>query len=191
MHLNLVLFVIVVKDLEYMKILTEVQSKIHKDYYFIVGKTNIDNEYFKHKIETGINLENNRNFQTNVKSYMTNWQFFIDDINFLNFLLPIFDKIDTYPNVPPYYLQSAWGIKENFSHRTTIHNHESCFMSGVLYLNNHSQVLNFPEIQKSVKPEKNKFVIFSSFLNHYADRNKTTKSKYAIAFNLGYKLNYQ
>jgi len=191
LHLNLVLFVIVVKYLEYMKILNEVQSKLHRDYYFIVGKTNLDNNYFINKIEKGIISQENRNFQTNLKSYMTSWQHFIDDVNFINFLLPIFDKIDSYSNVPPYYLQSAWGLKENFSHRTTVHNHESCFMSGVLYLNNHSQVLNFPEIQKTIQPEKNKFVIFSSFLNHYADRNKTTESKYAIAFNLGYQLNYQ
>ena len=135
--------------------------------------------------------EDNRNFQTNLKSYMTSWNFFQNDLNFIDFLLPILDKIDSYPNVPSYFLQSAWGLKENFSHRTAVHNHESCFMSGVLYLNNHSQVLNFPQIQKNVKPEQNKFVLFSSFLNHYAERNKTTKSKYAIAFNLGYDLKYQ
>ena len=174
-----------------MKIDTEITSQIPVDYTFITGKSNINCSYFIDKIEEGIGSEDNRSFQTNLKSYMTSWDFFINDTNFHNFLLPILDKIDSYPNVPPYYLQSAWGLKENFSHRTTVHNHESCFMSGVLYLNNHLQVLNFPKVKKTVKPKKNKFVIFSSFLDHYAERNKTTKSKYAIAFNLGYQLNYK
>jgi|TARA_R110000824_G_scaffold162744_1_gene338458 hypothetical protein len=172
-----------------MKIDTEITSQIPVNYTFITGKSNINCDYFIDKIEEGIGGKDNKNFQTNVHGYMTPWKYFIRDLEFLNFLYPIFDKIDSLPVKPPrYYLDEAWGIKETLGHRSSIHNHQPAYLSGVLYLNNHSQILDFPEINKFVKPKEGGFVLFSSFLKHGAKRNLTEESKYAISFNLHYQV---
>lgn len=175
-----------------MKINEEIHSKLFVNYTFLSGKINIDSKYFIEKIEEGILADNNTNFKTSVNGYMTHWNFFSNDKFFLDFLYPILDKIDSFPgDVPSYYLDEAWGIKEDIGHRTSQHTHMPCYLSGVLYLNNHSQLLNFPEINKFIKPEPGKFAIFSSFLKHKADRNLTNKCKYGISFNLNYQLHNQ
>tara|TARA_R110000803_G_scaffold58564_1_gene116746 strand:+ start:82 stop:606 length:525 start_codon:yes stop_codon:yes gene_type:complete len=172
-----------------MKIDTEIHSKLPVDYTFITGKSNINCDYFIDSIEKGIADESNRSFTTSVSGYMTNWNYFSKDKIFLDFLYPILDKIDSFPQiVPSYYLDEVWGIKENMGHRSSEHTHMPCYLSGVLYLNTNSQLLEFPEINKFVKPEPGRFAIFSSFLKHKASRNLINKSKYAISFNLNYLL---
>ena len=49
------------------------------------------------------------------------------------------------------------------------------------------QELIFPQINQKVKPEKGKFVVFSSELRHKTNRNNSDKNKYALSFN--FKLN--
>jgi len=172
-----------------MKIDTEINSQIPIDYTFITGKSNIDSNYFIKKIEQGISSKDNKSFKTSVQGYMTPWHYLVQDKEFIKFLLPILDKIDLLPTkVPSYILEEAWGIKETFGNRTVLHNHTPAYLSGVLYLHSHPQILEFPEINKTVKPSKGKFVIFSSFLKHGANRNSTNESKYGISFNLHYKL---
>ena len=80
----------------------------------------------------------------------------------------------------------AWGLKEGYGQRTTKHDHLPNYLSGVLYLNNHKQKLLFDEIKQEVKPEEGKFVLFSSFLKHKAERNLSREIKYAIAFNFAF-----
>ena len=57
------------------------------------------------------------------------------------------------------------------------------YLSGVLYLHDHSQKLYFPDIKQEITPTTGRFVLFSSFLNHYTKRNLEDKEKYAISFN--------
>ena len=66
---------------------------------------------------------------------------------------------------------------------TKRHHHEPYYLSGVLYLNNHSQKLYFPDLQQEVTPQMGRFVVFSSFLEHYTKRNIQHEEKYAISFN--------
>jgi|TARA_R100001440_G_scaffold24558_1_gene39974 hypothetical protein len=174
-----------------MKIDTEITSQMLVDYTFLTGKSNINCDYFIDKIEEGIRDENNKSFQTNVQAYMTPWKYFSRDQEFLNFLYPVMNKIDSLPTKPPsYFLDEAWGIKEMLGHRSSIHDHMPSYLSGVLYLNSHPQLLKFPQINKTVKPQPGRFVIFSSFLKHGADRNLIWDSKYAVSFNLHYQLPY-
>jgi hypothetical protein len=159
----------------------EIRSKILQDYLFISGKVKINQSYFIEKIEQSIKTSG-MEFTTNVKGYMTPWDYFVGDDKFLEVLLPVFDKLDEY-KLLKYELKEAWGLKEGWAHFTTIHNHLPCYLSGVLYLNDHPQKLDFPDINESIIPEEGRFVMFSSFLNHKAKRNVIEKAKYAIAFN--------
>jgi hypothetical protein len=164
-----------------MKIKKEIHSQLPQDYLFITGTTNIDCKYFIEKIEEGIKTSN-ANFKTYVKGFMTNYNYFKNDFNFLKALLPIFDLIDK--DRPNWELADAWGIKEGFSHYTQEHNHRPLYLSGVIYLNKHNQKLIFPQINEEITPNVGKFVIFSGFLNHRTPRNTTKKNKYALSWNL-------
>ena len=89
-----------------------------------------------------------------------------------------------------YFLKEAWGIKESFGGYTKEHCHLPSYLSGSIYLNDHDQKIYFPDIKKEIKPRKGTFVLFSSFLKHYTNRNNTNKSKYALAFNFDYTTIY-
>ena len=174
-----------------MRINKIIKDKIKIDYLFIQGALDIDSNYFINEINKGIKEKENENFKTNVKGLMTSWQYFNNNNNLLKGILPIFDYLDSLKNIIPYCLHSAWGIKEGFSNYTHEHDHghEPNYFSGIIYLNDHTQTLLFPEIKLKFKPILNSFVLFSSFLKHKTIRNTSNKEKYAISFNLTTSLN--
>tara|TARA_R100000008_G_scaffold49209_1_gene29346 strand:- start:229 stop:759 length:531 start_codon:yes stop_codon:yes gene_type:complete len=169
-----------------MKINKVIKDKVKVDYLLLKGTLDIDSNYFIKKIDEGIKKNNNRNFQTNVKGYMTSWDYFIKDANFIKILLPLFDYLDGLENIKPYCLEGAWGLKEGFGNYTEVHDHAPNYFSGIIYLNDHSQTLLFPELNEEFKPRLNSFIIFSSFLSHKTIRNITNVYKYAISFNLNH-----
>ena len=172
-----------------MRINKIIKDKIKMEYLFIQGVLDIDSNYFINEINKGIKEKENANFKTNVRGLMTSWNYFNND-NFLKVLLPIFDYLDALKNIKKYYLHSAWGIKEGFSNYTQEHDHghEPNYFSGIIYLNDHTQTLLFPEIKLKFKPILNSFLLFSSFLKHKTIRNTSNKEKYAISFNLNTSL---
>ena len=89
-----------------------------------------------------------------------------------------------------YDFKEAWGYKQGFGHRTTEHDHIPNYLSGVLYLTNGNQKLLFKEINQEITPSVGKFVIFSSFLRHRAERNLSKEYKYGIAFNFSFNNSY-
>ena len=126
------------------------------------------NEYWSPRVITEMN-----NYHTtgHVDTIMVNNGIYDDNIDNLKLLLK------------PFYLHDCWGLIERFGDYTKKHNHGCSLFSGVLYLNNHSQKLYFPEIKEEVTPTTGGFVLFNSFLTHYTQRNITHKEKYAISFN--------
>jgi len=166
------------------KKINKIESKVEVDYLLITGYLNIDNKYFIDEIDKGIQENNNENFKTNVKGYMTSWKYFVQNINFIKVLLPLFDYLDSLENIKKCSLDSAWGIKEGFGNYTASHDHAPNYLSGIIYLNDHTQTLLFPEIKKEFQPKQNFFILFSSFLIHKTIRNTAEMDKYAISFNL-------
>ena len=84
-------------------------------------------------------------------------------------------------------IRDAWGLKEGFGEHTQQHDHLPALISGIIYLNNHSQKLYLPDIKTEIIPQCGKFILFSSFLNHYTKRNIINENKYAISFNFQYE----
>jgi hypothetical protein len=167
-----------------MNIDTEINAKIQKEIIFLSGKIEIKNlSYFIDKIEEGVKNSPN-NYSTNVVGKMTSWDYFNHDKSFLELLFPLLDKLDTYNFIGNYYLKASWGYIEEWGGRTKQHQHLPSIVSGVLYLSEHSQELIFPQINKKIKPEIGKFLLFSSDLSHKCDRTLSNKKKYGIAFNL-------
>ena len=168
-----------------MKISKSIKGKAKIDYELIYGVVDIDTQYFINKINEGIKQNNNENFKTNVRGYMTSWDYFLKDDNFLKAVFPLFDHLDEL-KLKDYHLNSAWGLKESFSHHTVEHDHRPYYLSGIIYLNDHDQKLSFTEIKKEFKPKLNSFIVFSSFLKHKTPRNVSPVDKYAISFNIDY-----
>lgn len=171
-----------------MKIDKEIQGNIQVPYVFFKGTLDLNAKYFMSKIDQGISEKTSN--KTNVRSDMTSWTHFLNDVEFLKLIMPILDKIDTLTSshTISYFLGNAWGIRQTFADYTVTHAHDPSFLSGVIYLNNNDQPLIFPDINEKVIPRKGSFAIFSSFLKHSAKRNKTFKPKYGISFNLSYKV---
>jgi hypothetical protein len=161
----------------------EIVSRILRDYIFITGIVDIDSRYFKKRIEEGVQ-KSNLNYKTNVIGKHTEWKFFSYDEQFTALLLPMIDHLeDLDVALERFYLEEAWGLIEKFGDYTQKHHHGSAYLSGVLYLHDHSQKLYFPTIKQEITPKKGRFVIFSSFLIHYTKRNLKHKKKYALSFN--------
>ena len=166
-----------------MKINKEIISKLPRDYVFITGTFDLDAPYFKKRIEEGVKVSS-LNYKTNVHGQRTEWKFFNKDEKLGLFFLHVIDYIDNLNLLlKPFYLHDCWGLIERFGDYTKKHNHGCSLFSGVLYLNNHSQKLYFPEIKEELTTTTRVFVLFNSFLTHYTQRNITHKEKYAISFN--------
>jgi hypothetical protein len=167
-----------------MKIKKAIKSKVKRDYFFTEGYLDIDCKYFIKQIDKGVTENNNANYKTHVRGSMTSSNYFLQDMEFIKIMQPLLDYIDdSFKDAPPYRLNSAWGYKEGFGEYTREHDHGSCWLSGVIYLNKHPQRLIFPEINKEIIPEEGTFILFSPFLLHKTKRNITQKIKYGMAFN--------
>ena len=161
----------------------EIISQIYRPYFFITGVFDIDEKYFKKRIEEGIQ-NSNLNYRTNVYGQHTDWKFFNKDKNFNVLLLQMIDYLEELNiDLDKFYLEDSWGVVLGFGDYTKKHAHGPNYISGVLYLNDHHQKLYFPEINQEITPEKGRFILFSSFLSHYTKRNIQKKEKYAISFN--------
>jgi hypothetical protein len=162
-----------------------IERKISTDYFFIEGKLSIDSDYFIKSINKAIKKDGNENYKTHVKGQMTSWQHFVENKKFNEVLGKLIKEVDENLNLPRYRLVDAWGYCLKKDEKTNFHNHTPSLWSAALYLNKHSQKLDFPQINQSVKPEKGKFVLFSSILNHGCEESKSNSVKYGISFNMG------
>ena len=166
-----------------MKIEKEIISQLERPYFFLTGIFDIDEKYFKKRIDEGVR-HSNLNYKTNVVGMMTDWEFFNKDKMFGVFIAQVLNYIERLNfKLDPCQLEDSWGIIEKFGGMTKKHRHASSYFSGVLYLNDHPQKLYFPEIKQEVTPKKGRAVLFSSFLYHATERNLKDKAKYAISFN--------
>ena len=167
-----------------MIITKEVQKKYLKEYFFIKGIVDIDSDYFINKIKESCKSKDNLNFQTNIKGLMTPFKFFQEDKKFNEVIHQFIDFIDSTINFPKYHLHNAWGFELKPRHKTNIHNHYEAVWSGVIYLNSANQLLEFPEINETVKPEKGAFALFNGFLLHGCKKNTDKTSKFGLSFNM-------
>jgi len=162
----------------------EIQTFIETPAFLFTTKLDLDFNYFIKRIEQGLKHEDNQNYNTNVDSLMTPWNYFVDDKAFHNQIcIPTMDIIQKrIKKTASFKIQNAWGIIQDINERTKEHNHDRCYISGVVYLNDCKQKLYFDEIDQEIVPEKGLLVIFSGSLQHYTNRNIYNK-KYAMSFN--------
>ena len=93
---------------------------------------------------------------------MTSWNYFNEDSEFLKIMGNLIKYVDTHISFPKYNIKDSWGFCVSSGNHTAEHDHVPTLWSGVIYLNEHTQTLDFNQINKRVKPEKGKFALFSS-----------------------------
>tara|TARA_Y100000004_G_scaffold147264_1_gene168376 strand:- start:603 stop:1124 length:522 start_codon:yes stop_codon:yes gene_type:complete len=160
-------------------------KKVAKNYFFVEGTLDIDCEYFIKKINQGVQEKDNMNFRTNIKGEMTSFKYFINDFEFHKIYFQLIDYLEIDQNLSNHKLEDAWGLKCDIGSKTLNHDHDGNIISGVIYFNTHPQLLEFNEINQTVKPEPGKFVIFSPFLKHECKRSMSNETKYGLSFNSG------
>jgi len=161
----------------------DINRKVQKEYFFIKGFIDIDSEYFINKIKESCSSEKNLNHRTNIEGLMTPFKFFTQDRKFFKTIMPLIDYIDDNYEKRSYTLVDAWGFELRPREKTLFHDHHTTYWSGVLYLNDCNQPLEFPEINQELKPQKGAFAIFSPFLKHGCKKNRDTVSKFGLSFN--------
>tara|TARA_R110000765_G_scaffold281249_2_gene378557 strand:- start:157 stop:696 length:540 start_codon:yes stop_codon:yes gene_type:complete len=160
-----------------------IEDEVLTEYFFVEGTIDINAEYFIEKIKQGFQEDSNMGFQTNVRDLMTSYNYFNNDEEFSKILPQFIKYIDDRIKFSYYDLQDSWGYCVRTGNKTKFHHHSPALWSGAIYLNDHLQTLDFPAIKRKVKPERGKFVLFSSFLPHGCKKHKHKDTKWGMSFN--------
>jgi hypothetical protein len=166
-----------------MEIKKHFNKKVLQEYFFIEGMIDIDCDYFIKKIKEGVKEQDSLNYRTNINGKMTSFNCFNEDKNLIEIIQKFNNYVDDNHDFQKYFLLDSWGFCVGKNEDTKFHSHSRCLWSGVIYLNDSNQTLDFPEIDIKVKPEKGKFALFSSFLEHGCKKNLTDTLKWGLSFN--------
>lgn len=133
------------------------------------------------------NLDSKMENYTNVKGGMTNWKYFIDKIDFMNFVAHIINKHQiTHPNLFQFFLEkyeilNAWGNEIKPNDKLTYHAHP-CY-HGILYLTKGCDLI-FPELNIKITPKPGDYYIFPPQIEHGFDEYNGENNRYSIVFNI-------
>ena len=127
---------------------------------------------------------------THVKGGMTNWNYFVDKPNFVNFITYLINKYQTtHTDIFQHFLEkrtieNAWGneIKKGDSLEYHIHH---C-VHGILYLTKGCDLI-LPELNLKITPEPGDYYIFAPEILHGFDAYEEDKNRYSLIFNIAPK----
>lgn len=133
------------------------------------------------------NLDPNMNKYTNVKGGMTNWNYFLDKpefVNFITFLINKYQKIN--PDLFEHFLErktieNAWGNEIKKGDSLNYHYHPC--LSGILYLTKGCDLI-LPELNLKITPEPGDYYIFPPEILHGFDVYEGDSNRYSLVFNI-------
>ena len=124
---------------------------------------------------------------TNVKGGMTDWKYFIDKVDFINFISFIINKYQSsHKEIFEYFLEKycigeAWGNEIKKGDYLEYHSHD-CY-HGILYLTKGCDLI-LPELNLKITPEPGDYYIFPPFVLHGFDKNEEQDNRYSLIFNI-------
>ena len=138
-----------------------------------------------------INIKNNLNPKmknyTNVKGGMTDWDYFIDKPEFINFITYLINKYQsTNPNLFKYFLEKrtielAWGNEIKPGDSLDYHTHP-CY-HGILYLSDGCDLI-LPELNLKITPKPGDYYIFPPEIIHGFQKYEGENTRYSLIFNI-------
>ena len=133
------------------------------------------------------NLNPNMKNYTNVKGGMTDWNYFIDKIEFINFMTFLINKHQTTnPEIFKHFLEkntieNAWGNEIKKGDSLNYHAHPC--LHGILYLTKGCDLI-LPELNLKITPEPGDYYIFPSEILHGFDLYEEDSNRYSLIFNI-------
>jgi len=133
------------------------------------------------------NLNPDMKNYTNVKGGMTDWNYFIDKIEFINFMTFLINKHQTTnPEIFRHFfekntIKEAWGNEIKPGDSLNYHNHP-CY-HGILYLTKGCDLI-LPELNLKITPEPGDYYIFPAQILHGFETYKGEKNRYSLIFNI-------
>ena len=138
-----------------------------------------------------ISIKNNLNPKmknyTNVKGGMTDWNYFIDKPEFINFMTFLINKHQTtHPSIFQHFLEkntieNAWGNEIKKGDSLEYHTH-SC-LHGILYLTKGCDLI-LPELNLKITPEPGDYYIFPPEILHGFNLYEEDTDRYSLIFNI-------
>jgi quercetin dioxygenase-like cupin family protein len=133
------------------------------------------------------NLDPKMKNYTNVKCGMTDWNYFLDKTDFINFITFLINKYQTTHNdIFRHFLQrrtvqSAWGNEIKKGDKLKYHTHPC--IHGILYLTKGCDLI-FPELNIKITPEPGDYYIFPPEVLHGFDTSTLENNRYSLIFNI-------
>ena len=140
------------------------------------------------------NLDPNMDNYTNVKGGMTNWNYFLDKPEFVNFISYLINKYqNTHPDIFKYFLErktieNAWGNEIKKGDSVDYHTHPC--MHGILYLTKGCDLI-LPELNLKISPEPGDYYIFPAEILHGFDVHEEEYNRYTLVFNIVEKNSFE
>ena len=138
-----------------------------------------------------ITIKNNLNPKmenyTNVKGGMTDWNYFIDKPEFINFMSYLINTYQvTHPRIFQYfleknYIRNAWGNEIKPGDSLDYHTHP-CY-HGILYLTEGCDLI-LPDLNLKITPKPGDYYIFPPEVLHGFDTYQGDKNRYSLIFNI-------
>ena len=138
-----------------------------------------------------ISIKNNLNSKmknyTNVKGGMTDWNYFIDKPEFINFMTFLINKHQTtHPSIFQHFLEkktirNAWGNEIKKGDSLNYHTHPC--LHGILYLTKGCDLI-VPELNLKITPEPGDYYIFPPEILHGFNLYEEDTDRYSLIFNI-------
>tara|TARA_R100000664_G_C2750120_1_gene137437 strand:- start:406 stop:990 length:585 start_codon:yes stop_codon:yes gene_type:complete len=138
------------------------------------------------------NLDPELENYTNVKGGMTDWNYFVDDPDFIKFISFLINKYQiTHPDIFKYFLTrktitQAWGNEIKKGDSLNYHTHP-CY-HGILYLTKGCDLI-LPELNIKISPKPGDYYVFPPEILHGFEKYKDDDTRYSLIFNIGDKNN--
>jgi|TARA_R100001463_G_scaffold73695_1_gene127541 quercetin dioxygenase-like cupin family protein len=124
---------------------------------------------------------------TNVKGGMTDWNYFVNKSNFINFMTFLINKHQTtHADIFEHFLEkntieNAWGNEIKKGDSLDYHIHPD--LHGILYLTKGCDLI-LPELNLKINPEPGDYYIFPPHILHGFDTSQEEKNRYSLIFNI-------
>lgn len=135
------------------------------------------------------NLKTKMKNYTNVQGGMTDWKYFIDKPDFINFVSFLINKHQvSHPDLFQHFLekrtiQDAWGNEIKKGDSVDYHMHS--LFHGVLYLTKGCDLI-LPELNLKITPEPGDYYIFPPEILHGFDPSEEDNNRYSLIFNIAH-----
>jgi len=135
------------------------------------------------------NLKTEMKNYTNVQGGMTDWSYFVDKPDFINFISFLINKHQaSHPILFKHFLEkrtieSAWGNEIKKGDSLNYHMHS--LFHGILYLTKGCDLI-LPELNLKITPEPGDYYIFPPEILHGFDASKEDNNRYSLIFNIGH-----